>query len=365
MPHAKSQGNAANKALKLWLIWGLIALIFLSFIVAIKSILLPFVVGMMAAYLLDPLADKLEDWKFSRLMATTVITVSFFVLIGFGLVTIAPLLYQQIEALISDIPGYAKSLQQFYALKVAPFQQKLGGGAASAQSPDFMSEIMKGFSNVLRDVGVGILKSSKAVVGLISFIVITPVVTFYLVRDWDNITEKFDALLPRNHHDVITEQMTLIDQTLSGFLRGQLTVCTMLGTFYAVALWIAGLKYAVMIGLLAGLLIIIPYVGTMFSGALAIGLAYLQFGGDAASVGTIAAIFIFGQIVEGNFLTPKIVGEKVGLHPVWLIFGMMAGGALIGFVGVLLAVPLTAILGVLIRFVIGQYKESTLYQGAL
>ena len=358
MPNA----NPQNNTLKLWLIWTVIALIFLSFIVAVKSILLPFVIGMLAAYLLDPLADKLEAKKFSRVMATIVITVLFFVSVALGIVMIAPLLYHQIEALISDIPVYAQSLQQFYALKVAPLQQKLGGGV-SASSPDIMSEIMKGFSNVLRDVGVGILKSSKAVIGIASVFVITPVVTFYLLRDWDTITAKFDALLPRKHHDVITEQMALIDQTLSGFIRGQLTVCTMLGTFYALALWVAGLKYAIMIGLLAGLLIIIPYVGTIFSGTLAIGLAYLQFEGNMSDVGVVAIIFIIGQIVEGNFLTPKIVGEKVGLHPVWLIFGMMAGGALIGFVGVLLAVPLTAILGVLIRFVIEQYKGSALYQG--
>jgi len=359
VPNAKSQHNA----LKIWLIWGVIAFLFLSFIVAVKSILLPFILGMLAAYLLDPLADKLEEKNFSRTSATALITVIFFVAATAGLVTLVPLLYHQIEGLMSDLPGYIDFLKSFYASKVVPLQQKLSGGAAAVQTTDIAAEIMKSFSDVIKKIAVGVLKSGKTVLGLVSLFVITPVVTFYLLRDWDRIIEKFEALLPRQHQDTVQEQLSIIDKTLSGFIRGQLTVCSMLGTFYAITLWFAGLKYAVMIGLLAGILIIIPYVGTIFSGILAIGLAYAQFEGDPLRVGIIAGIFIFGQIVEGNFLTPKIVGDKVGLHPVWLIFGMMAGGALIGFVGVLLAVPLTAVLGVVIRFVIEQYKDSELYQG--
>jgi predicted PurR-regulated permease PerM len=343
--------------------WGVIAFLFLWFLAAVSTILLPFVLGMLAAYLLDPLADQLEKHKFSRLMATTIITAGFFIGLSALMVAVVPILVHQIGELLNDVPNYVSSLKQFYALNVAPLQQKLGHVTGAAQQPDLLTEAMKSISDLFRNLAKGIINSGKQVLNIISLFVLTPVVTFYLLRDWDLFSEKFESLLPRQHRETVMEQLQLIDQTLSGFIRGQLTVCTILGTFYALALWVAGLKYAVMIGLLAGVLIIIPYVGTIFSGAMAIGLAYMQFDGDITRVGTVAVIFMVGQVVEGNFLTPKIVGEKVGLHPVWLIFGMMAGGALIGFVGVLLAVPLTAVLGVLTRFVISRYKESELYQG--
>jgi predicted PurR-regulated permease PerM len=170
-------------------------------------------------------------------------------------------------------------------------------------------------------------------------------------------------MLPREHAPVIRYLAREIDKTMAGFIRGMGTVCLILGTYYAVALMVVGLQFGLVVGAIAGLVTFIPYVGALVGGVLAIGLALFQFWGDWVSIGLVAGIFVVGQIVEGNFLTPKLVGSSVGLHPVWLIFALSVFGALFGFVGMLVAVPVAAAIGVLIRFAVGHYKDSQLYRG--
>ena len=201
-----------------------------------------------------------------------------------------------------------------------------------------------------------------AFANLISLLVITPVVAFYLLRDWDRLIARIDTWLPRDHAETIRERVREVDRTLAGFLRGQGTVCLILGLFYAIALSIAGLDFGLVVGLVAGLLSFIPYVGAIIGLVLSVGLALLQFD-DWLRVAIVAGIFFVGQAVEGNFLTPKLVGESVGLHPVWIIFGLLAGGALFGFVGVLLAVPAAAVIGVGVRFALDRYLQSPYYRG--
>ena len=193
--------------------------------------------------------------------------------------------------------------------------------------------------------------------------VIVPVVAFYLLYDWDNMVAKVDDLLPRDHAPTIRHLAAEIDKTLASFIRGMGTVSLILGTYYAVALMLVGLQFGLVVGALAGLVTFIPYVGALVGGALAIGLALFQFWGDWVSIGLVAGIFVLGQIVEGNVLTPKLVGSSVGLHPVWLIFALSVFGSLFGFVGMLVAVPVAAVIGVVARFGIGGYKKSLLYRG--
>ncbi|EYD78294.1 Putative permease often clustered with de novo purine synthesis [Rubellimicrobium mesophilum DSM 19309] len=194
-------------------------------------------------------------------------------------------------------------------------------------------------------------------------VVVVPVVTFYLLLDWDAMVERIDDLLPREHAPTIRALMRESDDRLAAFIRGQALVCLILGTYYAVALVMVGLNFGLVVGAIAGFLTFIPYVGALVGGVLAIGLALYQFWGDWVWVIAVWAIFQSGQFVEGNFLTPKLVGERVGVHPVWLIFALAAFGALFGFLGVLVAVPVAAVIGVLVRFAIGKYKQSRLYQG--
>jgi predicted PurR-regulated permease PerM len=193
--------------------------------------------------------------------------------------------------------------------------------------------------------------------------VITPVVGVYLLLDWDRMIDRIDALLPRDHAPVIRRLAAEIDTTLASFIRGMGTVCLILGTYYAASLMLVGLQFGLVVGFIAGLVTFIPYLGAMIGGSLAIGLALFQFWGDWVSVGLVAGIFVVGQVIEGNILTPKLVGKSVGLHPVWLLLALSIFGALFGFVGMLIAVPVAAALGVIARFAAAQYTQSPLYRG--
>jgi len=180
------------------------------------------------------------------------------------------------------------------------------------------------------------------------------------LRDWDRIIEKVDSWLPRDRADLIRGQVRQIDETLAGFARGQALVCLVLGVFYAVGLSVVGLEFGMAVGFVTGLISFVPYFGMLFGFAAGIGIAIAQFG-EIAPVLLVAAVFGAGQIIEGNFLTPKLVGERVGLHAVWIIFALLAGGSLFGFLGVLLAVPIMAVIGVLARFLLAQYLDSPMY----
>lgn len=343
---------------RFWLFAGIGLLVFFYLV---KGILLPFVVGLGVAYFLDPAADRLEKWGCSRDIATTVITLVFFLLLMGVAASLAPVLYQQLSGLIAELPHYIQTLQNTYQPKLeiwlASFGQ--GGGATQEMLSGLSGDIAALSGNVLS----GLLKSWASVFSLVSLVVLTPVVTFYLLRDWDRLVTKVDELLPRDHAETIRQQLREIDRTLASFVRGQMNVCAILGTFYAVALSLAGLKFGVLIGFIAGALVIIPYVGTVITATMSLGVAYMQFGA-LEDVVPVLAVFIAGQMFEGYFLTPKLVGGRVGLHPVWVIFGMLAGGTLFGFVGVLLAVPTSAVIGVLVRFAIERYKQSDAYQPA-
>ncbi len=346
---------------KTWIIWLLIGLAFFIFIYAIKAILLPFVVGILVAYLLDPLADRLERHKCSRTVATAIITLVFFALVIAGLVVLVPVLYHQVMNLIQVLPGYIDQLKTMIGPYVSDVLVHINEEDIAAVK-DGVGSVSGSLLAVMARLSRGVLDSGLAVFNLISLIVITPVVTFYLLRDWDNIVTRIDDLLPRPSRDVIHEQLVRIDDTLAGFMRGTLNVMLILGTFYAVTLSLMELPFAIVIGLLGGLLIIIPYLGTVISGALAVGVAYLHFN-TIQEVLVVFVIFVIGQVLEGYALTPKLVGDRVGLHPVWLIFGMLVGATLFGFVGILLAVPVTAVIGVLVKFAAEQYRDSSLYQG--
>jgi len=210
-----------------------------------------------------------------------------------------------------------------------------------------------------------VLSSAASVLNVIVFLIVVPVVAFYMLLDWDRMVARVDDLLPRDHAPVIRELASRIDRTLASFIRGQGTVCLILGAFYAMALMIAGLQFGLVVGLVAGLLTFIPYVGALVGGLLAVGLALFQFWGadNWWMILVMGAIFQVGQMVEGNILTPKLVGSSVGLHPVWLLFSLSAFGALFGFVGLLVGVPVAAAIGVLVRYFVEQYQEGLLYRG--
>jgi len=337
--------------------WLLVTVCFFAFLFLIRDMLLPFILGILIAYFLDPAADKLEDWGCSRTVATAIITILFFVTLLIAVLALTPTVVKQISGLLNDLPGYIHSLRELVMEQISrlPLPIDLSNGLDT-------QELVKNFVTDGQGIAAKILQSGLALFNLVSLLVITPVVSFYLLRDWDRLVHKLDTLLPRKHADTIREQLQKVDDTLAGFIRGQFNVMLILGIFYAAALLAAGLKYAVIIGILCGFLIIIPYLGATIGGTLATGIAFLQFD-DLKQVAMVVAIFVVGQMLEGYVLTPRLVGRKVGLHPVWIIFGMLAGASLFGFVGILIAVPVTAVIGVLVRFAIEQYRVSDFYKG--
>jgi predicted PurR-regulated permease PerM len=201
------------------------------------------------------------------------------------------------------------------------------------------------------------------VVDFVALIVITPVVAFYLLYDWDRMIASIDDWLPREHRDTIHSLARELDGVLAGFVRGQLSVCAILGSYYAVSLSLIGLSFGFLIGAFAGMISFIPFVGSIFGGILSIGVAVVQFWDQPHLIAAVAAVFVAGQVTEGNFLTPKLVGGHVGLHPVWLMFALSAFGSLFGFAGMLVALPAAAAIGVIGRFGLARYKEGSLYRG--
>jgi len=341
------------------LFWVGITALSLFFLYQISNILMPFIVGILVAYFLDPVADRVEKLGISRGLAAALITTIFFTVGILAVIVLAPVLFDQFVSLAAKAPEYVKEVQSKYEPALSAFLNDI--------SPDSISkakEIAAGFSDNLTKFAAkligGIWKSGVAVVNMISLIFISPIVAFYMLKDWDKFTAKIDSWLPRDSAETVREQVKKIDQTISGYLRGQSNVCLLLGVFYAIGLSLAGLEFGLFIGLMTGILAFIPYAGAFFGTVVGLLVAYFQFG-SISGVGMVLAVFVLGQILEGNFLTPRLVGRKVGLHPVWVIFGLLAGGSLFGFTGVLIAIPVTATIGVLTRFFIKKYLEGDIF----
>ena len=335
---------------------GLVALI--AFVWLLGGTLMPFLVGMGIAYFLDPLVDKLEALRLPRALATAFISIGAVLIIVLALLTLLPELQRQIVNLITALPDYfaiAQTLLNEHLPNLAKESPLLERGIAQ------ITARLESSGDDL--IGV-ILSSAFGIIDILIFMVVTPVVAFYMLLDWDNMVAKIDSWLPRDHRADIRGLALEMDRVLAGFVRGQLSVCAILGGFYAVTLALVGLQFGLVVGLVAGLLSFIPYVGATIGGVLAIGLALFQFWGEPQWIIAVAAIFVIGQTAEGNILTPKLVGGSVGLHPVWLMFSLSAFGALAGFTGLLLAVPMAACIGVVSRFAIGRYLQGRLYQGA-
>ncbi len=355
----KLSGSGLQRQIIFWLLFlaG-----FILFLLVFSTILLPFIAGMALAYFLDPVADRLERLGMSRLTATIVILIGFIFLFALSLVVIIPIIFTQASEFIAKMPGYVARLQEFLT------------SPDTVWLPDWISSQMdtiKQNSAKLLEQGAGFLgtlfqqlwNSGMALLDILSLFIITPVVAFYLLLDWDRMVDRVDSWVPRDHVATVRQIAADMNTTIAGFVRGQGSLCIILGLFYGLSLTVAGLNFGLLIGLFAGMISFIPYVGSLVGLVLAVGVALVQFWPDYLNIGIVAAIFFAGQFLEGNILQPKLVGKSVGLHPVWLMFALLAFGALFGFVGLLVAVPAAAAIGVLVRFGIGRYLDSTLYHG--
>ena len=344
-----------------WQIWaiGLSGAIVLVWV--FRPILLPFVAGMAIAYLLDPIADKLVGWRVNRALATSIIIGGAILVIVLAIGLLIPLLQSQITAFAKQLPVYLAA--------VIEVVKALAGQLSTVLSDEQLARLREAASSYagnaiawVVDFLGGVVSGGVAFLNLVSLLFITPVVAFYLLLDWDRLVERIDGLLPRDHADDVRELVRQIDTRLAGFVRGQLIVAAILGVFYAVALSVVGLELGLVVGLAAGLLSVVPFVGSIGGFIVSVGLALIQFD-TLGPVAIVAVVFIAGQVAEGNFLTPRLVGDRIGLHPVWMIFALLAGGALLGMVGLLLAVPVAAVISVLVEFAAARYQASRLYLG--
>lgn len=335
----------------------------LALLYLLGDILLPFVVGAALAYLLDPLADRLERIGIGRLGATIVILCLFVLVFVLGLVVLVPIVVNQIVAFAEQLPSYVQRLQVLIAEQGAPLVERVGGQDALAQVQrsigDLVGQGAAWVATFLRSIWSG----GKAVAGLVSILVVTPVVAFYLLVDWDRMIRTIDSWVPPRNRATVRRLGREMDRAVSGFVRGQSTVCLFLAAFYATGLSVVGLNFGGLIGMMAGLISFVPYVGSLTGLFVSVAVALVQFLPNWTWVGVTLGVFLVGQFIEGNILSPKLVGNAVGLHPVWLMFALLAFGSLFGFVGLLLAVPLSAMLGVLARFAIERYRTSEMYIG--
>jgi predicted PurR-regulated permease PerM len=329
----------------------------------LRDILLPFVAGLALAYLLDPVADRLEKAGVGRLGATIVILVVFVLVFVLVLVLVAPLLFHQMEALIDRMPQYVARLQQLAVERGGALFERFGGTDALANMQASVGDLLKQGTAWMVGFLRGLWSGGRALVSVFALLVVTPVVAFYLLVDWDHMIATVDGWVPLRNRETVRALAREMDRAIAGFIRGQALVCLILGTIYAVGLSLIGLNFGALIGMGAGLLSFIPYVGSLTGLIVSMGVAIVQFWPDWTWILATLGIFVLGQFIEGNILSPKLVGASVGLHPVWLMFALLAFGSLFGFVGLLLAVPLAAAVGVLARFALQQYLASHLYHG--
>jgi predicted PurR-regulated permease PerM len=351
------------------LFWTTGLVIFVLLVYVLRPVLLPFVAGMALAYALDPLADRMERFGMSRLVATSLILVLFALVFILFLVALVPVMAHQLGQFAERMPEYGTKLQEIGRdisqswLQIGWVRDLLGMGGTEGSSPIANSDLVGKAASWFGQLLQSLLSGGLALVNLVALLTVTPVVAFYLLNDWDRMIARIDDWLPREHAETIRSLASQIDDALAGFVRGQGLVCLTLGIFYAAGLSLVGLNFGLMIGFGAGMISFIPYVGSIVGFLVSIGVGAVQFWPDYIMIGAVAVVFFIGQFLEGNILQPKLVGGHIGLHPVWLMFALFAFGYLFGFVGMLIAVPLAASVGVLARFALKQYLDSRLYTG--
>jgi len=350
------------KAWRNTLFWLLAFAALIVFLLVFRTILLPFVAGLALAYALDPLADRIERLGVRRFLASLAILFLFVILFALVIVLVVPVLARQFIGFLEELPTYVSRLQDFAAgLLDSRVARYLGIDVATLR--DSFGGIVSSSTEWLTTLLSSIWSGGQALLNLFSLFVITPVVAFYMLNDWDRLVAKVDSWLPRDHVEDIRAIARDMDAAIAAFVRGQGLTCLILGIFYAVSLALVGLNFGLLIGFGAGLMSFIPFVGATLGFIVSVGVALVQFLPAWVPIVMVGAIFVAGQLLEGYVLQPRLIGASVGLHPVWVMFALLAFGVLFGFVGVLIAIPAAAAVGVLVRYALAHYLASPIYRG--
>ncbi len=342
--------------------WVAALAVFAGFLWLLSDILLPFIAGMALAYLLDPLTRRLERTGLGRMLAALIVIVFIIVVLVVIVILVAPILGAQLFAFIENIPGYVDRLQSLIADPNRPWLAKIFGSQAADPGKSAGGLMAQG-AGWLAGFLASLWSGGRALVSLFSLLIITPVVAFYLLVDWDRMLVTIDGWIPVRQRETVRGLAREMNAAIAGFMRGQAVICLILGVFYAIGLTLAGLNFGFLIGFMTGVMSFIPFVGSLTGFLVAGGVAIAQFWPSWLPILAVVGVFVAGQALEGYVLSPKLVGPRVGLHPVWLMFSLLAFGYLFGFVGLLVAIPTAAAIGVLARFALRQYLASPLYTG--
>jgi predicted PurR-regulated permease PerM len=343
--------------------WGTLLAVLVVLLWLLSGILLPFVLGMAIAYVVDPVVVWLERRGLSRGVAAGLLVGSSFVVSIVGLLVVGPILIEQAGALLARGPAILSAAYEA-ALPLARRVLTAFGVGPSGDVPPVLVAAGHRFETLAADWAATLLGQGIALVNVLALLSVTPLVAFYGLRDWPRFVGHIDRLLPRDHAGTIRTQAREADRVLAGFARGAAFVCALLAAFYGVALTLVGLDFGLLIGIAAGALSFVPYLGALVGFGASVGMALVQFWPDWLRVAIVGGIFVFGNVVSDYVVTPRVVGDRIGLHPLWVLFGFFAGAALFGFVGMLVAVPACALIGVVTRFALGHYEASALYRGS-
>jgi predicted PurR-regulated permease PerM len=342
--------------------WALALAVFVAAVWLLSNILLPFVAGMILAYLLDPMARRAEQLGIGRAVSALIVLTVVIVVLVVATMLIVPILIEQISAFLDKLPDYVARLQSLITDPSRPWLAKVFGERLPDASKSVGSLVTQS-SGWITTFLASLWSGGRALFSILSLLIITPVVAFYLLCDWDRVVSGIDGWIPLTHRETVRGLAREIDEAIAGFVRGQAVICLILAAFYAIGLTLIGLSFGFLIGLMTGLFAFVPYVGAA-TGAIVAGIvAIAQFWPKLTPILMVAGVFLIGQVLEGYVLSPKLVGAKVGLHPVWLMFALIAFGYLFGFLGLLIAIPVAAAIGVLARFALRQYLASPLYTG--
>jgi len=350
------------------------AIVFVAlFLWAFSGVLMPFVAGIALGYLLDPIATKLQRIGFNRLGAALVILAVFLVLLIAFLVLIVPVLGHQLSDFVDSLPQIIVKLQTLLSSEsgkyldsswIGEYAAKFGLGSGNpADIQKALGDLVGEAAKWLGTFAKSLISGGAALIGLFSLLVVTPVVAFYILVDWDRMVSTLGSLVPPRFRPEVSMLAADIDKALAGFLRGQSLVCLFLGLWYGIGLTLVGLNFGFLIGITAGFLSFIPYVGSLTALVVSVIVATVQGWPSWHLIVVSLGVVVAGQFLEGNLLSPKLVGGSVGLHPVWLMFALLAFGSLFGFTGLIVAVPVSAAIGVLLRFATARYRQSPFFKG--
>jgi len=330
-----------------------------AIVVLLRDILLPFVAGIALAYLLNPVVERIERLGVNRTVAALGIVGLFIIGVGAVMVLVAPLLGTEVADFIVKVPQYIRQLQAFANNPGRPWLRKIIGEGLS-EAEQSAGQITSAAADWIPTFLRSLWSDSRALMSILSLMVVTPIVTIYLLMDWKRLVAAIDSLIPAAQHETVLALSGELNDTISGFLRGQGTICLILAFYYALALRLIGLNHGILIGLAAGLISFIPYLGSLTGLVLSLCVVVLQFWPDWTMIPVVLGIFLAGQAIADYVLAPYLIASRVQLNPVWIMFAIAAFGYLFGFVGLLIAVPLAAAIGVVIRFAMRQYQLSQL-----